>query len=267
MTANRRPKIMAGGPVRDRAWICYEWIAALLCQDYPPDRIVALVNDSNDETQEILEWYAQHFQQIEVYRMDFGCQVDNNIRGQTQRDYRQFAQVRNAWLNLRQDEDYLWMVDSDIICPPDTLWRLLSWRLPLVAALVHNDELFHTGWHTNGLKWLDPSIGPDEGYWWPETYMQSSKLEEVDVTGACLLIHRSVLDQGCHYREHLYGEDAPFCWMAQQKGFRLFLDCSTRVDHRLRPVQWSGQDHYGFARLMGEYWQWQANQLAKSGCD
>jgi hypothetical protein len=56
-------------------------------------------------------------------------------------------------------------------------------------------------------------------------------LVEVDMTGACYLIHRRVLDAGVEYGFHHQGEDPYFCCMAQDYGFRLYCDYTLTADH------------------------------------
>lgn len=256
------PKIMLGGPVRDRAWICGEWLIALLNQHYPPEnlRVVVLVNDSQDETLAICEWlrarYAWRVGSFEVHEQNFGCRVDNTNRA-LRRDYRQFANVRNAWLDLRRGEDFLWSIDSDVICPPRTLAGLVENEKDLCAAVVANNS----EWHTNVLHWLEPDQGPEGGFYWDTFASKNNELMQCDMTGACLLIARRVLDAGVRYAFAENGEDPPFCWAAQQKGFTLWADSRLRADHRMHPPRYTGSRSASYTSMMAELMQWKAEQL------
>lgn len=262
------PKVMAGGPIRMRPWAAGEWLIGLLNQDYPAQclRIVVLVNDSPDETKAICEWVGQRYgwmvASFEVKEVNFGCAVDNNDRFQ-RRDYHQFARVRNAWLDLRQDEEYVWFDDSDIICPPHILSGLVANGLDLCSAVIENN-VYSSTFHTNVMEWLDASAGPDEGFFWPPEAIDTYDLMECDLTGACFLISRRVLDAGIRYQYHLWGEDAPFCWEAQQKGFRLFADGRLRADHRMKPPAYTGRENPTFCSMMAELWEFHHARSARA---
>ena len=266
------PKIMLGGPVRDRAWICGEWLIALLNQDYPPEkmRIVVLVNDSQDETREVCEWIRDRFgwmvSSFEVHEQNFGCKVDNTNRALRNRDMQQFARVRNAWIDLRRDEDYLWTVDSDIICQPSILPGLVANEKDLCAAVIMNNS----EWHTNVLHWLKPERGPQGGFYWDTEASRKQELYQCDLTGACMLISRRVLDAGIRYAalepepgesNSWEGEDPPFCCEAQQAGFTLWADGRLRPDHRMHPPLYRGEKSAIFTSMFADLTQWRAQQV------
>ncbi len=263
MSPKEAPLIVSGGPLRDRGWICQEWLIGLLRQDYPADRlkIACLVNDSRDDTLEICRWFAAQFpDRVFVREQNFGCRVDNNIRA-AERDYHQFANVRNAWLEWVRQEwnpEAYWPVDSDIVCHPEVLNRLAAHQVPLVSAMVENN-FGAPEWHTNAMVWRDPQVGPDEFIRHIPEHAEEKGLLECDLTGCCFLIRREVIAAGVRYDYHPFGEDGPFCWAARQAGFKIFCDGGTRADHRMKPYRYDFRSDRQAALTLADYWEWRAH--------
>jgi GT2 family glycosyltransferase len=142
---------------------------------------------------------------------------------------------------LESDCDWLWMVDSDIDFPPDTLDRMLGAADPVerpvlgASYLVLNDELQPV----RGIYAI-PQLGkpavPVEPE--PDTVMQ------VDATGTgCLLIHRSVLEKAglFPFAQVLtstceYSEDLSFCLRVRELGFPVHVATGIMVGHT-KPVR------------------------------
>lgn len=162
------------------------------------------------------------------------------------------AQVR--WFLDHTQAEWLWIVDSDMQFPPDTLERL--------CASAHDRTHRIVGGLCFALL-TDPRSGHD--YPAPTLYLLSDtpgemlrlwdwppgQLCEVDATGAaCLLVHRSVLekmrdanDGPWHwFREHVaegrpISEDITFCLRARSLGYSVWVDTSVQIDHmKLLPV-------------------------------
>ena len=238
------PRIMVGGPVRDREWSVPLWLGGLLASDYPRHlvTVAVLINDSRDGTEAACRWWGQRaadegFGRVVIQRVDFGCAVDNNVR--RERDYRQFARVRDAWVALRREEELLFPVDSDIQVPRRMLPRLVELarrdRVSLLAGIIHNNV--GTALHFSNVLRLMPELCADP----PPTVRdrlacllprgraarlrskrgradldanpglryvhildsiedrESGAVRPCDWTGACLLIHRRVFDAGLRY--------------------------------------------------------------------
>lgn len=254
------PSIILGGPLRDRAWICGEWLIALLNQNYPPEkmRVVLLLNDSHDETREICEWirdrYGWMVADFQIVERNFGCTHDNNNR-LLERDYGQFARARNAWLAQRRPGEWCFSVDSDVLCPPETLPGLVANGLDLCAAVIENNWCA-PNYHTNCLRWWEPEKGPDEGaVWIPEAWTKQ-EVFPCDLTGACFLIAPRVLDAGVRYGYHWGGEDGYFCWAAQQQGFQLFADGRLHAEHKMKPPVWTGYQSRRHLSMYADLAEW-----------
>lgn len=154
---------------------------------------------------------------------------------------------------LASSREYLLMVDSDAVLHPLTLERLLSWNVPVVAALafmrkgpmmptvyrdrrdensdafqVRNQEVKqflkeHQALLTSKSAVLEPR--------------PTDALFEVDRTGChCVLIHRDVvaaIPAPWFVRDELYNakEDFYFYEQTQKAGFPIYVDFSCMAGH------------------------------------
>ena len=250
------PLIVAGGPLRDRGWIAHEWLIGLLQQDYPAAqlKIACLVNDSQDDTLEICQWFAQQFpQRVFVREQNFGVELDGNLRAG--RSMEHMALLRNTWLEwVREEWDpaLFWTTDSDVIFAAETLRSLVEADKDLVAPMIQ----FWPEWHTNALFWRDPQVGLAEGFRWnPETY-DRYELFLADFVCATPLIKRRVFDAGVRWRGHEQGEDAALAWDCTQAGFQMFCEGRLRADHRLRKYGVDLQQSERATALLADYWRW-----------
>ena len=146
------------------------------------------------------------------------------------RDYALFSIVRNTYLKriLREEWDYFYSIDSDVLVPSDSLTRLLSHDKDVISALIHNG-VFQGSDYYNVYKLVDGVYRTFQ-----TKYLdQQTQPIRVDVTGACYLIKREVLDAGVRYSYFYQGEDGGFCESATQKGFTLWNDPTIRPIHLL----------------------------------
>lgn len=153
-----------------------------------------------------------------------------------------FDDARNclAMKALDIGADFLFMLDSDVIPPPDVILRLMKHSLPIVSGVYFRRSPPHgkpVAMKPVG-RWVDPL--PEKG------------LLEVDVVGAgCLLIKKEVLkalppidpEMGRHWfswrvdRQGMLppgeavSEDFAFNLHAKKHGFPTYLDCSIRCRH------------------------------------
>jgi hypothetical protein len=140
------------------------------------------------------------------------------------------AQTRNIMMDaaIKYDFDYLLTVDGDMIIPDDTLVKLLSYNVDVVGGLYRQ-----------------------RGKNIPEAYINHKRatLEQVkdigiiDSTGVgmgCALIKTDVLKAVgypyCVYHENqiwenTLSEDYDFCKKVISKGFKIYVDTSTRCKH------------------------------------
>jgi hypothetical protein len=141
---------------------------------------------------------------------------------------------------LKGEAEWVFIVDTDMILPPDALKRLLRWRKKMVTGL-------YFGRGERGYPVIFTPHQPlDE---WPKIryfeYPQDSGLIEVGATGhGCLLIHRSVIEAmkppysrlGPWKGEEVVGSDVRLCMKARKEaGVKIWCDTSLKCGH-LRPA-------------------------------
>jgi len=142
---------------------------------------------------------------------------------------------------LASDADYFFLVDSDIILPPDAILNLLSNEKDMVAGWYKiRDQIDR--WVA--AKWVDNNIlhqydSPKEG------------LIEVDVAGlGCLMLSRKAFkdavfrdgwDRVCFndlVQDFVFlGESADFSNCAFEKGYKMYMDGRVICNHQERPKE------------------------------
>lgn len=234
-------RVMIGAPVRNRAWALPRYLEALqtAVTTLPGlDGLVSytwVVNDCTDHTPSVLEAFARDRPDVPVriIRYDMGAAATaSEMRGQY--SYHHLAHLRNVLLDafLESDAEYLLSIDSDLILPAKGLRRLLSHQVDLVAALVDNDASgTQPAW--NIMRPSQTAPGRFERILDPLAH----GLLEVGLTGACILIHRRVIEAGVRYSHHPQGEDGGFCLAATAAGFPIWADCGVRCLHRMTPEE------------------------------
>lgn len=153
-----------------------------------------------------------------------------------------FDHCRNAAVQqfLASPFQWLFSLDSDVICPPDTILRLLSKNLPVVSALYCRRSPPHA-----------VPVMIKNGSW--VTNYRSGSLVEVDWVGAgALLVHRNVFERmpaqrpgkpwfdwrvdlrgtGLYPDDMCLSEDFTWCQAVKRTlGISTYVDTSTIVDH------------------------------------
>ncbi len=146
--------------------------------------------------------------------------------------------------------DWLFTIDNDIICPPDTLVRLLNRGKDFIGALYRKKNYYRSECASVG---LNRNIEPD-----PTGLAQMHYLS----AGCCLVHVRVIMDMietypELKYNHHeqgqcfglylpmlvedpvihpgggqmLLSEDWAFCYRAKQMGVKLWADCNIPIGH------------------------------------
>ncbi len=284
ISQNNPPTIMIGCPVHNKEWAVNPYLDAIYALDYPKDKISLcfFVNDSVDGTKETLIKRLKEFRALGVYRrivveeIDYGYRdiyraARTDMEKFTTRysspedeidNFAHFARVRNAWLELRKDEEYYFSIDNDVILKQAfALKQLLSRDKDIIAVPVNNAKNRADGYDpmietiSKFLKHDDPKVrnmireiqaGKIEGAAitaeeiWNFGVIRGGTLVrfnlekclmEVDSTGACILFKASVVEKGVKYGPHFAGEDLYFCSLAKSFGYRIFVDGTLETDH------------------------------------
>lgn len=150
-----------------------------------------------------------------------------------------FDHARNKCVEylLGSSAQYLFFLDSDVIPPPDTIYRLLAHGQPIMSGMY--------------CRRSPPAAVPvmmKNGTW--ITNFKPGSIVEADVVGAgCLLVHRSVFEKVPHQRQghqwfdwrvnmqgHLppqecMSEDFTWCNHVRKFGYKILVDTSVKCKH------------------------------------
>lgn len=142
--------------------------------------------------------------------------------------------VRKEFLKMAEADEYeyLFWLDSDVICPPDVLERCLSHNKDQVTGLY----LGRQGAAKNKVMPVLYDFGPKGHARLMEIKeIINDKLIEVAAAGlGCALVAKKVIEKVKirYYETSKRGEDVAFFVDAREKfGFRLFADTSIKCDH------------------------------------
>lgn len=225
-------KVVIGGPIRNREWILQRHLDALKAMVIPEGveiEFFYLLNDSTDKTLEIL-------QQNGIFYLINNTEHHSGwVRGKY--SYENLAYLRNCFVQTALEEfhdaTHILSIDSDILVPSDALQKLLEDDKDIVSMLLCNQPMPIHVRRAHNVMYEDSNGIMQHIYDFP--------MDEVfpcDLTGACYLIKREVIDAGCEYADDRQGEDIPFCRNAKSMGFGIFCDSRIRPVH----VMYEGQE-------------------------
>ncbi len=151
-------------------------------------------------------------------------------------DYMRNEVVRQAL--ERDDWDYLWFIDDDIIPPLGTIQRLVEAGKDIIAAPYHALQ-----WASEGVPRLSWAVTQRNDDGSPKKVSLGEELTQVHGCGmGCTLIHRPVFESikspwfeyKTDYTTIPYerqGEDFDFCNKARDAGFEVWCDPSVVCGH------------------------------------
>ena len=221
-------KVLIGGPIRDRDWVVQDHLNHLknmIIPDGVETDFLYILNDSIDRTEDILK-------ENQIPYLVHNTHSDSgSVRGRYQ--FENLAILRNFFLEefLRTDATHLLSIDSDILVPDFALRELLDDDLDIVSMLISNQSLSIEQKRAHNVMYADAGGIMQHIYDFP-----MDQIFPVDLTGACYLIKREVIEAGCTYRYNVQGEDIPFCKDAKAKGFSIYCDSRIRPIHMMSPA-------------------------------
>lgn len=138
-----------------------------------------------------------------------------------------FARNEIVEIALKNESEYLFFIDADMVFPADTLVRLLKHNKDIVNALAfrrikpHYPCVFK--WNKNCYETVDYSVA-------------NNGLLEVEATGmSCILIKTDVFKKlqrpWYYYRDHLFSSDITFCENARKAGYSIWIDTGLKIGH------------------------------------
>jgi GT2 family glycosyltransferase len=191
-------------------------VESLVAQEYSPLRILIVDNGSTDES---VMRIRTRFPEIEV------LQAGSN---------RGFAAGANVGIRyaLERGADFVWLLNNDVVAPPDTLCRLLAAAAEARTGLVGTVLRYMDrpteiqAWGGGSIvRWLGfvrhfqapAALGPDTFLTFASVLLRREMLEEV-----------GLLDEGYF----MYFEDSDLCFRARGAGWQLAVAAGTAVLHK-----------------------------------
>ncbi|MCE5285757.1 MAG: glycosyltransferase [Pelosinus sp.] len=230
------PPIAIGCPVRNRAWVLPDYLAALDTVSYKEKEYLFLLNNSTDTSKTILQQF------LKTRQGQWQERVDEEVPGYRRGEYnanhfRHLAFIRNTFINMFLQStscQFLLSIDSDIIVPPDIISKLLALanNETIVAAAICNIP----GRQLDGRMPGNFMINLNGCIQHPPTYPLAGTMK-ADVIGAVYLIPRNVLENNIRYASHPQGEDVGFCLAANAKGYKLLINLDAKCEHRMIEAQ------------------------------
>ena len=226
-------------PVRNRQFVISYFLDCIKNLDYPKHliSIITILNDSTDNSEQILKQFKQSHQndykQIKIITHNLSAPTDSRI-GSREEIYKTLYKVRNLLLQHCESE-YIFSIDSDILCKPDTLKRLLSAKKDIISALIYNGKTYGSYVNEPEFKYTNVMNKVNGVYKHfskrhnPEKYF-IDEVVQVDMTGAIYLFSNKVA-KTVKYGFHKNGEDLAFCQSAQAKGFKLYCNINLWQNH------------------------------------
>lgn len=177
----------------------------------------------------------------------------------------QYAREQFAKAVLDNDADYLFMIDDDMLAPPDLFFRLAANDKDICAALAFTRNPDHKPVIYDVIEGYDPIAKKD--YYVNKFSMNYPRdtLVECDAVGfGAVLIKRKVIEampeprfmglSGC-------GEDITFCHKTKKLGFEVWMDTRVKLGHLGAPTiitedyadQWTRLTSEQRAKVYGQY--------------
>ena len=170
------------------------------------------------------------------YRTDESYKTDETSHHWTGTNVSHVAGMKNCILDFakKNNYDYVFFVDSDLILHPRTLNTLLDAKKDIVA------EIIWTRWTPDDIE------APNAWDYNMFEFRHEKRLEEwrvpdlypIGMTGACILISKPVIQAGINYDRvyniSYWGEDRHFCIRAAAHDFGIWLDTHYPCIHLYR---------------------------------
>ena len=151
-----------------------------------------------------------------------------------------YAREQLCQVALDYNSDFVFMIDDDMIAPPDLVYQLLKHDKDVVAALAFTRNPPHQPVIYQTIEGFDPVMKVKYGKNTTVKNYPRNTLVECDAVGfGAVLIRCSLLKKmnkpwfmGCPGA----GEDITFCYNAKHAGAHIFMDTSAKLGHLSHPL-------------------------------
>lgn len=260
-------KVLIGSPIKQKTNILEEFLTSLKELEKDDLEIKYIFIDDNDEKEssDSLLSFRRSEENVDIYKLNnvesnYIC--DNFTHRWSKDIVNKVIDFKNFIIEIakKEDFDYLFFIDSDLILHPKTLKRLLSLNKEIVSTV------FWTKWYPSSMEepqvWIKDNctlydsdygeeISRDEEIKRKFSFIEMLKKPgtyKVGGLGACTLIDKSSLNKGVNfsrlYNISFVGEDRHFCIRAAALGIQLYVDTYYPAYHIYREEDLEGVEEY-----------------------
>jgi hypothetical protein len=187
-----------------------------------------------------------------------------------------YARERFAETAIESGSDYLFMVDDDMLCPPDLFYRLVAHDKDICAALAFTRNPDHKPVIYDVIEGFDPITRTSYGKTKFAMNYPRNQLVQCDAVGfGAVLIKTKVIKaifdrrETCFFGMDRTGEDVAFCTKARKLGFEVWMDTSTKLGHLGAPTviteeyadQWLGLSPQEREKFYGQYTRYPSMEM------
>ncbi len=248
-------RILIAAPIRQEPEILAEFLNSLSELDTKGLEIAYLFIDNNDNktAKKILQEFANAYPATTIWESPpLGKQEKQEYHEWPEDMIQRVAGFKNAIIEyaLKQDYNYLFLIDSDLVIHPFTLKHLLNKNRDIISTIFWTKwkrqicalpQVWFGGHYEMFKKYRGEKLNKETKVKRSEqTLMVLIKpgTYEVGGLGACTLISRKALKKGVSFKE-IYnlpymGEDRHFCLRAVSLGLQLFVDTAYPAFHIYR---------------------------------
>jgi hypothetical protein len=246
--ARVRPRILVGCIVRQHPETLKAHLETLQWQEVNADIEYLFIDDNDDpESTSLLESVPGARVERAAERGEAVYAVSEHTHEWNVPSFHRLGREKQRILGRAVEAGYdaVWLVDSDLLCSPDTLRSLLATGKEIVSAV------FWTQWSPTDPPlpqvWQAHPYGFDGAGWTSTSFLsalESRSLVRVRGLGACTLIRSEALRRGAAFWPLLtdlpsegmwQGEDRHFCVRAERAHIEMYADAWPRVEHVYRP--------------------------------
>jgi GT2 family glycosyltransferase len=262
-------RVLIGSPVCQKPKILSEFLISLGSLD--TQNVVIdyfFIDDNNDlQSSHLLDMFSKCYENTIILKNKFGKNqdvylTDNSTHHWNENLVWKVAEFKNQIIEhaIKQDYDYLFLIDSDILINPNLINHLITTNKDIVS------EVFWTRW--NPLNDPLPQVWLSDFYTlyqieigerideMEKTKRQSNFLNKLKVPGtyevgglgACTLLSVSALKKGLNFNRiknlTFWGEDRHFCIRAAALGFELWADTHYPPYHIYREQELEGTENF-----------------------